>query len=83
MNVPRAQRFAFICNFCEEALIRITDAQPSYLKFIPDTNQTPAIIKSALLKNGWALEYVANQTPEWIELATSQQPLAIKYVKLK
>jgi len=80
-NVPKKDRFDFIRNFEEDALIRITKIKPSLLKVLSENKQTDRLIKEILQFNGYALQDVINPTKEHIDIALLQEPKAIKYVK--
>lgn len=80
-NIPKKDRFNFIINFEEDALIRIIKAKASILKILPVSKQTDKLIKEILQYNGYALEHVIDPTKEQINLALLQEPKAIKYVK--
>jgi acyl carrier protein len=80
-HIPKKERFNFIINFNEDALIRILKVRSNLLSILPLDKQTDKLIKEVLQSDGYALQYVINPSKEHIEIALDQQPKAIKYVK--
>lgn len=80
-NTPKKDRFDFIYDFNEDALIRILKVKCDLLRILPAHKQTDRLIREVLKTNGYALQHIINPTKEHIEIALLQQPNAIKYVK--
>lgn len=79
-NIPKKARLAFINDYDEESLERIVSASPCIIQHLQRKKQTSIIIKSALSLDGYTLQYVHDKTPELIEIALNNQPLAKKYI---
>jgi len=80
-QIPKKNRFNFICYFNEDALIRILKVKSDLLSLLSERQQTDKLVSEVLQINGYALQYVINPTKTQIEIALLQQPKAIKYVK--
>lgn len=81
IHVPKKDRYNFIVNFNEDALIRIIKVKCSLLRILPEDKQTDRLIREILQFNGYALQHVINPTKEHIDIALLNEPKAIKYVK--
>lgn len=80
-QIPKKDRFNFICYFNEDALIRILKVKPDLLRILSTDQQTDKLVSQVLQSDGYALQHIVNPTKEQIEIALLQQPKAIKYVK--
>lgn len=72
-------RFNFIWHYDEDVLVRIMKVRPGLLKILSAEKQTDLVIRAALNKNGYCLEYVINKTDEYVKLAIENQPRAVMY----
>jgi len=79
--VPKKERFKFINYLDDEKVIKILKLMPLLLRVIEKSKLKDIMIKTALETDGYALQYVNDQTPEYIEIALKNQPKAQKYVK--
>ena len=77
-NIPKKNRFNFICYFAEDTLIRILKVKADLLRILSTDQQTDKLVSEALQTNGYALQYITNPTKKQIEIALLQQPKAIK-----
>ena len=81
INLPKKDRFYFINSFNTDTIIKILKKYPYALRVINKKKLTDDMIKIALELNGYLLEYVDNQTKEYIDIAIKNQPKAVKYIK--
>jgi hypothetical protein len=79
-TVPRKNRFDFIKKYDENVLMKIISCDPHLLSILPDTKQTDMVIKAALNKSGYNIQYVINKTDEYKKIALENEPKCIKYL---
>jgi hypothetical protein len=80
-TIPRKDRFKFINYATELHLVKIVSIRSQLLRELSDEKQTDAVIKAALQKNGYSIQYVKNKTNEYCALALETTPDAMRYVK--
>jgi hypothetical protein len=80
-QIPKKDRFNFICYFDEDVLIRILKVKPDLLRILSTDQQTDRLIREVLQSDGYALQHIINPNKEHIKIALLQQPKAIKFVK--
>lgn len=80
-NTPKKTRFKFINNFNEDAIIRLITVDERLILALEEGKMTHKLIHEMLKSNGYNLQYVKNQTQEYVKIALSNQPKAEKYVK--
>jgi hypothetical protein len=81
IKLPRKNRFDFIRYFNNDKIVKILKVMPDLLRIIPAYRLNDLMIRSALETDGYVLQYVENQTHEYIEIALRSQPNAKKYIK--
>lgn len=82
-NVPRKDRFDFINSYNNETLLRLVKQCPMLIKSIDKHHLTDALIETVLNIDGFMLQYIDNQRPEWVKIALENEPRAIRFVKIK
>lgn len=85
-NLSRKSRLDFIVNFKEDKIVTIIKCWPGLFNKLNDYQKTDRIIKEMLYINGYALEYLSKEQQEinngeYVKLALSVQPKAVKYIK--
>jgi hypothetical protein len=80
-TIPKVQRFNFIVDFNENALLRIISVRPSLIKELSEEKQTDILVRKALELDGYTIQHVKNKTEEYKALAVKSQPLCVKYLK--
>jgi len=76
---PRKNRFDFVKSFNESDILRIIPSFPSIIKYLNPEQQTDTIIRKALNTDGYCYQYVINKCHDYLEIALTNQPKAIKY----
>lgn len=76
----RKDRMRYINWYSEADILRLVKLNPHIIRVLNENKKTDRVIRTALEINGYALEYVNNQTEEYQRIALLSQPNAKKYI---
>lgn len=82
VGTPKKTRFNFINEFDEDTIIRLIKIDERLIAHLDRKKMTDGLIRVALAFNGYNLQYVEDQTQEYINIALNNQPKAEKYIKI-